>query len=47
MAAACYHENMATALKTRLDQMDEAIELMQSIRQETACLAAAFFPEVA
>lgn len=47
MAAQLYNESMATALKARLDQMDQAIEMMQAMRNETACLAAAFFPEAA
>lgn len=40
-------ESMATALKDRLTRMDDAIELLQGLRRETASLVIELFPEVA
>ncbi len=39
-------ESMASALRDRLAKMDQAIELMQGLRNETAALVAELFPEV-
>jgi hypothetical protein len=37
---------MAASLHDRLAKMDEAIELMQSLRKETAEIFAELFPEL-
>jgi len=37
---------MAATLRDRLAKMDQAIELMQGLRQETASLVAELFPGV-
>ena len=39
-------ESMAATLRDRLAKMDQAIELMQGLRNETAALVAELFPEV-
>ena len=38
---------MAAVLQDRLTKMDEAIELMQGLRRETAALVTELFPEAA
>lgn len=45
VALALSSYSMAAALKDRLSKMDQAIELMQGLRKETATLVAEFFPE--
>jgi hypothetical protein len=40
-------EHMAAALQDRLSKMDEAIDLLQALRKETASLVAELFPEAA
>ena len=44
----CQLDNeMAAVLQDRLTKMDEAIELMQGLRRETAALVTELFPEAA
>ena len=38
---------MAAQMKDRLTRIDQAIELMQGLRRETASLLSEMFPEVA
>ncbi|OPY52683.1 MAG: hypothetical protein A4E48_01017 [Methanosaeta sp. PtaU1.Bin060] len=40
-------QDMAAALQDRLTRMDDAIELLQGLRRETASLVIELFPEVA
>ena len=48
MAASTFSgEHMAAALQDRLSKMDQAIDLLQGLRRETASLVAELFPEVA
>lgn len=42
-----YHIEMAANLRDRLARMDEAIELIQTIRKETSELFTELFPEAA
>ena len=42
-----YHIEMAANLRDRLARMDEAIELIQTIRKETSELVTELFPEAA
>ena len=44
-ASALSGESMAAKLRDRLAKMDQAIELMQGLRKETASLVAELFPE--
>ena len=46
-ASALSTEHMAAALQERLSKMDEAIDLLQGLRKETASLVAELFPEAA
>ena len=41
-----YHIEMAANLKDRLARMDEALDLIQTIRKETAALFTELFPEM-
>ena len=44
MASAPSSESMAAILQSLLTKMNKAIELMQSLRRETAAIVAALFP---
>jgi len=46
-ASSLFDESMASALKDRLTRLDDAIDLLQGLRRETASLVVELFPEVA
>jgi hypothetical protein len=46
-ASALSSDSMAATLHERLGKMDQAIDLLQGLRRETASLVAELFPEVA
>jgi len=45
VASSPFDESMASALKDRLTRLDDAIDLLQDLRRETASLVAELFPD--